>query len=538
MSQKLIDEFHTRLDEALILAISSEYDLDNAESLQDLRAVLLSLAQTAEIEEASGFNPDGLGSGQKDSTTDTPTDPKSSHDTSQSKGLNRAHESLVSSTTSYDEGDGDGDAAVPRIVSFDDASEEAKTKQLVFMFPSLKQDQVDASLKQVGGDFQAALDHLLTLQFLQSTEVRSKAIDAFFRPEDEEEGYEHTTKKGKKKRRKGANKGLSAAARDKEAELEAATVADILFISERLDLPFDAVAAAYHQNGRSQGKATTAVLDNFIAQGVEAQGDTASARVYELKGQYKKVPTKYLSAIVQVADTIPQWTDDIAGLLESHFSDATKGPLALSYSLKPIDDEVESGFTTVTSKKSGAGSENARRVNGQSSASYSPHASSGSSSLSSAALRAQASTYEQARLAASASAAHVMRRGRSDPLYKQAAVVYAERARENAQKASAAHSQAAHRRVAESRTADCIDLHGVSVSDGVSIAQQAVRAWYDGLGEYRAREARRGFTIITGLGRHSTGGVSRMRQAVCAALVNDGWRMEVGTGKFVVTGRR
>lgn len=304
---------------------------------------------------------------------------------------------------------------------------------------------------------------------------------------------------------------------------------NILFISERLDLPFDGVAQAYRKNCKSQGKTVATVLDPFIEQGVEAQGDAASARLKELSRRYKKVPTKYLSAIVQIADTIPQWTDDIAAILEKHFSENAKGSLSVSYSLTPIEDEVEDGFTLVPNKKNGAGKESARNV---------PTYSGALNGASSASLRSQAVELEQARRHASASAASVIRRGRSNHLYKQAAVVYTERARESAQRATAANSEAARALVAERQTDDKIDLHGLTVNDGVSIALGAVRGWYDGLGEYRAREAKRGYTVITGIGKHSTGGVSRLRQAVCSALVKAGWKIEVGTGKFIVTGRR
>lgn len=306
-----------------------------------------------------------------------------------------------------------------------------------------------------------------------------------------------------------------------------------MYITERLNLPFESVADAYHRNKRSREKATVALLDPFISQGVEAQGDAASARVKELQKKHKSVPAEYLSATVQIADAIPQWADDVAALLEKHFAaEAVKGPLAVSYSLTPIEDEVEDGFTAVTAKKNGVGKENVRGTNDA----YSSAAS--LNGLSSASLRTQATSYEQARLSASAAAAHAVRKGRSNHLYRQAAAVYAERARENGLHAAAASSQAAHRLVAERRTRDCIDLHGVTVRDGVGIAKGAVKNWYDSLGEYKAREARRGFTVITGIGRHSQGGVSRMRQAVCAALINEGWRVEVGTGKFMVTGRR
>jgi hypothetical protein len=101
---------------------------------------------------------------------------------------------------------------------------------------------------------------------------------------------------------------------------------------------------------------------------------------------------------------------------------------------------------------------------------------------------------------------------------------------------------AADRLVEQNRTdKNTIDLHGVSVKDGVRIALREVWAWYDGLGEFRVKEAKRkgGFEVITGVGRHSTkSGISPLRQAVCKELVNDGWMVEVRTGRFVVLGRR
>jgi hypothetical protein len=74
--------------------------------------------------------------------------------------------------------------------------------------------------------------------------------------------------------------------------------------------------------------------------------------------------------------------------------------------------------------------------------------------------------------------------------------------------------------------------------DGVRIAKQRVWSWWNNLGEERRALARRdGFTIITGVGKHSVGGVSRLRQAVGAYLRYDGWRVETLTGRFYVTGR-
>jgi hypothetical protein len=124
------------------------------------------------------------------------------------------------------------------------------------------------------------------------------------------------------------------------------------------------------------------------------------------------------------------------------------------------------------------------------------------------------------------------------PLGRQGAVVYTERAREDRGAFTAHASRSAEVHVNQQSTSTSLDLHGVFVMDGVRIAKQRVWSWWNGLGEDRRALARRdGFTVITGRGIHSVGGVSRLRQAVGAYLRNDGWRVETLTGKFYVTGR-
>lgn len=48
--------------------------------------------------------------------------------------------------------------------------------------------------------------------------------------------------------------------------------------------------------------------------------------------------------------------------------------------------------------------------------------------------------------------------------------------------------------------------------------------------------ARSGFRIITGVGRHSHDGTSRLGPAVGKMLAREGWRVEVGEGVLTVTG--
>lgn len=134
-----------------------------------------------------------------------------------------------------------------------------------------------------------------------------------------------------------------------------------------------------------------------------------------------------------------------------------------------------------------------------------------------------------------AAAAELRRMG---PLGRQGAVVYSDRAREGVRALTAQASVMADARVAQQSTDDTVDLHGVFVLDGVRIARQRVWTWWDNLGEHRRTVAKRsGFTVVTGVGKHSVGGVSRLRQAVGAYLKNDGWKYETLTGSFYVTGR-
>lgn len=127
---------------------------------------------------------------------------------------------------------------------------------------------------------------------------------------------------------------------------------------------------------------------------------------------------------------------------------------------------------------------------------------------------------------------------RMGPLGRQGAAVYLDRAREARETFTAHASRAAEQHVDGQSTGTMIDLHGVVVMDGVRIAKQRVWKWWNGLGENRRLLAREpGFVIVTGVGKHSAGGVSRLRQAVGVFLRNDGWRVETLTGRFHVTGR-
>jgi hypothetical protein len=234
-----------------------------------------------------------------------------------------------------------------------------------------------------------------------------------------------------------------------------------------------------------------------------------------------------MPTIVQLTMSIPEFSEDIADLLQKHFRKGTNlQKVDFSYKLKPIDGEdIEGSSTTQLPAKTPKLPK------------LEPIAATGSGDYSEALETSR--RYHQARRDANESAAQMRRRGASNSLYRQAAGFYTDRAREQGRYAQQATSAAADMLVSQQSTSRHFDLHGVRVQDGVRIARQRAQSWWDGLGEMRIRKAKENYlTIVTGIGRHSAGGVSQLRQSVAAALLQDGWKVQVETGCFLITGRR
>ncbi|KAG6008893.1 hypothetical protein E4U21_003705 [Claviceps maximensis] len=544
LQQGLVDSFHSLLDEALIVAIVGDFDLKDPSAYIKARSTLENLAQHVSSEEASGFNPSGIllaaeedeeegdeEAGhhhvspleQVDSLTTT-----DSNNTSQASGTNR------SSTDESSHASDSSAHVITRLTSFNKESEEDKLLVLQGMFAELKPYDVSYALKKAHGDFQMALDDLLNIQYLQSTGQQLKGVDGFFVADS-------TTKSGNRKRSKkkctkamssdpdlssdgGLSPRVSAAAAENGQDR-------VQYIAERFGIPSDEVSPIYHRCLGSQGATVVELLKQYISHGIQTKDQGGQETSDALVKKYRHVPPEFMPTIVHVSGSIPQFAEEIAALLNKHFSKPAKGKkIDLAYRLTPLpqaeiegSELVSSGATTTKSSRSGPA---VKPV--------------GLNITSLAEAMSRADTHHSARRDAAASAAQLHRRGASSSLYRQAAGYYTDRAREQARYAQTATSTAADLLVDQQSTRDSIDLHGVLVHDGVRIARQKVQDWWQGLGEMRAKTVREqgGFTVITGLGRHSAGGVSQLRQSVAAALLQDGWKMSIQTGKFVITGRR
>lgn len=302
-------------------------------------------------------------------------------------------------------------------------------------------------------------------------------------------------------------------------------------------MPFDQVSDIYYRKKCSSGAAAAEIVGQYIALGISSEDEEGKKKAKILASQHSKIPEKYLLTLVQVTNPTGQSSDEIAALLSKHFA---KHPwterLNLSHRIAQLPDEELEGSAGAVHQTPGT------RARAAQSSHKLPGAASRAATNEPVDLPQAIQNINdahQARREAAAYASQLSRKGGSNALYRQAAVVYRERVNEHARQAQHMTSTAADLLVDRSSTNNSIDLHGVTVRDGVRIAKNRTQSWWDNLGEYRTRRAKeQPFIVITGLGRHSASGVSQLRQSVAAALLQDGWKVQIETGKFFISGRR
>lgn len=539
LTSKLVDELGSLIDEPTILSICSDYDLTNPQEFAAARDVLLSISQTVEAEEATGFNPSGLGAnGVIDINTPSQNefgdarnvaeiDLKSNHGltmaTERSQPL--SHGSSNSSKTSIQE-----TPELFRVDVFDTLSEEGKEAALAEMFTSLKLLDVKFALKKAKGDASLALDELLNTELLEQTGQRLKGIDGFFRPD---ETVPSKKRKGKKKngisRNSGSGNSSLVNVSEKSGKSEEVNPENVSYLAERLRLPEPEVLDIYQRRGGSKGTTVVEVLDNYLALGI-TPGQTQLPDANDVVKKYSWIPSRYIVAIFEITSPSRQFAFDLIRVLADYFEKPAYLKYDVSYNITApyTDDELlsENGTTGVSL----SGGKWTTVINGKSKGLGQP--------VSLQSIPLPSKDLAAARDHSFATATSAFRKGQSDPLFRQAAAFYGQRATEQMQSYRQAVSTEVEYLINMNSTDDKIDLHGATVQDAVNMSLRRVRRWWDSLGEDKPKRAKEGFTIITGRGLHNRDGRSRLRSSVCKALVAEGWKVEVLTGSYVITGRR
>ncbi|RYP52277.1 hypothetical protein DL768_002489 [Monosporascus sp. mg162] len=477
-----MDELRSLLDEVTILSIASDYDLTDPQEFAVAREVLLAISKDVEAEEATGFNPSGLGVNDvvdiNASNSGVGSDPTASVveiDIKSNSGLTTTTESsqplsLASGTskTSTQE-----TPALLHVSIFDGLGAEEKESQLCQMFKSLKPIDIKLALKKLKGDADLAIDELLNLQWLEETGQRVKGVDAFYVSEEEAPSKKKKAKKKKKvPKERSRREPLSPGGTEQKNVADEEHDENIAYVSERLHMPMPDVTSIYYRRNASLGATIVEIIDNYVALGVQPSDEEQLLDVGELANKYSWVPREYISGLLDLCPT-RQYALDLTTLLGDYFE-------------KPRYLKYDVSYSIIASKPE-------------------PIAASGDNAGASKAQLTLKSTSP---------------RSPTGGARKHTASI---------SRSFGASSTEAEYIVDQQSTRDMVDLHGVTVQDGVDIALDRVRRWWEGLGEDRARRAKEGFTVVTGIGRHNPDGRSPLRINVFKALIADGWKVEVLT---------
>ncbi|KAL4872985.1 hypothetical protein BDV12DRAFT_161101 [Aspergillus spectabilis] len=521
------------LDPALFTAIVFDYDLINTAQLQQLRDTLDALRLSAWEQEDLPFDPSGTSG--LNSGSGLESDPSLSQaDTNPSRGTDTTSEF---SALSLSDRSGSACSRVSYIygpegtLSLAGATEEDKIFYLTEMFPTTDRFTIQHTLSKSHGDVDRSMDVLLNLAFFdeQPTEedgtkvVLPKGVDGF--ENDVAVRKKSRKRKGKGKNRNGKNRDPASPispelASDSSTTLNKWNAAqkDVEFICSRIsDLKREAVTSTYHAHGASLSATIRSLANSHAPKDKNAitEDPVMVTQVAELLQEFPTTTPELLAGLLTITRNSISAAHELAtALMANPALPSVAELIKITTSPPPLDIEREAPKQRAVSRSS--------RGYEQVTASAGYHFSAGSEALT------------------KASAAY--RRGKSDRLMGGAAAYYSAVGRDHLERAKRDAAAAADAFVDQQSTWNMLDLHGVSVQDAVRITSQRVSQWWNSLGDSKymrgsdGEAARGGYRIITGLGRHSHDGTSRLGPAVGKMLAREGWRVEVGEGVLTVVG--
>lgn len=417
-------------------------------------------------------------------------------------------------------------------IDLSNASAEAKTDWLLNVFPDIPKRELAEVLKSHDGSLDKATDELLNLSFLAQggneqypeDEPVPKGIEAFA-----EENV--VPRKGRRKRK---NKTVdSSRASSTSSYLPDQDTGnynvwsnmsdDVNFICARTMLPPQTVRSTYHLNGARLGRTIRALAikegsPNHSGNETDAVMDM---QIAEFQVDFEQVPKTQLVGLLKMARNIPSAAHELLEAMvapENHHEPESLGiaPKYAPIQIDETDGDMSNKFSsTSTWTSSGSGQRQAATVH-----------------------RAAAShSFGQASLA--------FKKGKSDRLMGGAAAYYSQIGHERMKMAKEIQAAEADALVGGQSSSNVLDLHGVGVADAIRITSDRVASWWDGLGDAKYNVSgsggggvtRAGFKIVTGVGSHSKNHAPRIGPAVSRMLLRDGWKVEVGHGELIVTGK-
>ena len=510
--QVLRAQYCPPLDEALFHAIAFDYNLPQDKAA--LIAVLDGLAVGAIEQEDAEFDPSGTGA---------PAQLRDATDTSRSIPEDTFSTGVTSITTGISEFKWtDTDAFTPGLHNSDSIQ---KTAWLQNMFPGIPKVALADILTSHEGSLDKTTDELLTLSFLnngfgedpEDTPVL-KGVDGFA------EGMQqpHKGRRRRKPRTNESSRGSSASSLPYEAEPSPVNVwttmsEDVQFICSRTSLQPQTVRSEYHLNGaRLPATLRTLALKEAAILGKTSELDPVlDLQMAEFQHRFDHVPKSQVYGLLSLARNIPSATQELLEAMAVVEDNTKPAKLHGMAHYVPVDLKENEPFETPSSSKW-------KTVSTQ------------------PLIPAAGHKFGVEQSFGQASAAY--KKSKSNPLYGGAAAYYAEVGHERLKAAKEAHAAEADFLVQQQSSSTVLDLHGVSVQDAVRIASSKTHQWWDNLGDAKYASggggpARAGYKIVTGVGSHSKNHAPRLGPAVSKMLIREGWKVEIGHGELIVTGK-
>ncbi len=517
--QILRSEFCPPIDEPVFLAICSDYDLQNKEGLsaclRDLEIIKAAAIET----DTSAFDASGTGGfAVKDSGT-------SGESESSLNGATSGSQDVESITTGLSDLAWDDPSAEGQCL--DDAGEDGKTAWLKAMFPDVTKENICYRLQKCNKNLTRTIDELLNLSFINHNEPGGqsaipKGIEGFTQAEDHGRG-----RKGKGKRRMHTNDTTtsdSATSMNTTISREAKNVwtsmaDDVEFICARTVFNAQSVRSMYNAQNKLLGATigSMASEEGVKLKSIQALDSLNQIHLAELRRDFPTVPDSQLYGLLVISGNMVSTAQELATVMLASPTQTSAGKIEIIRRYAPIDLSSD-----VVSRNSRASS------------SWNQDSHSGAKNLAMAKATAGSTAFSQA--------SHAYKRGKSDHLMGGAAAYYAAIGNENVRAAKELSAQAAESHVMSQSTSNMLDLHGVSVADAVRIAREEVASWWHSLGDTKYANgggglAREGYRVVTGMGRHSRDGAPKIGPAVSRMLVREGWKVTVGQGEILITGK-
>lgn len=486
------------------------------------------LKESATSEDAKDFDPSGSGVPHETSSTGgSPERASSWHgfcvtEDTELTGSSQRPESSADVEGEYQAVDGIG------TLSIQDRTERelplsGKLELLAAMFPTIKAFDRTFALKKAGDDFHKAVEDLLNQAFLEEEGVNNgttrfnRGIEGFadFDITETQRGRKARGKRKKQTRRTSSTPGTDIFQSESSPKSRwDQAKRDVDYLAERVHLPRQNISSVYHKSGAHLTKTIIALCASSESMTSNPFLPSASSNVLEansseLAFDFPTLSHTHLGALVRMTHPSTASAHELAKVMlsSSVFSEASTAivPQYLPRPPSPSSLMTESTPSQLPLSVRTAGSLATVRSN----------------------------AFMQANAA--------YRKSKSKPLMGGAAAYYSSVGRDAAAGLAQHEAAVADALVAGQSNADEIDLHGVNVKDAVRITRTRVQAWWNGGAAEWDRQGKvqghGGFRVVTGIGRHSAGGKSRLGPAVGAMLVREGWKVEVGDGVLTVRGR-